>query len=145
MMKIEEITFQETFSVRHPVLRAGKPIESCHFDGDDLASTKHFGIFIDNTLVGVTSLFMQHHSFFNHEIQMQMRGMAVLNSHQKQGFGEKLLASCENYLRNEKISLLWFNARAKAVPFYEKLGYQIMGNSFEIGDIGTHFVMYKQL
>ena len=145
MMKIEEITFQETFSVRHPVLRAGKPIESCHFDGDDLASTKHFGIFIDNTLVGVTSLFMQHHSFFNHEIQMQMRGMAVLNSHQKQGFGEKLLASCENYLRNEKISLLWFNARAKAVPFYEKLGYQIMGNSFEIGDIGPHFVMYKQL
>ncbi len=145
MMKIEEITFQETFSVRHPVLRAGKPIESCHFDGDDLASTKHFGIFIDNTLVGITSLFMQHHSFFNHETQMQMRGMAVLNSHQKQGFGEKLLAACENYLRNEKISLLWFNARAKAVPFYEKLGYQIMGNSFEIGDIGMHFVMYKQL
>jgi GNAT superfamily N-acetyltransferase len=144
-MKIEEITFQETFSVRHPVLRAGKPIESCHFVGDDLASTKHFGIFIDNTLVGVTSLFMQHHSFFNHEIQMQMRGMAVLNSHQKQGFGEKLLAACENYLRNEKINLLWFNARANAVPFYEKLGYQITGKSFEIGDIGTHFVMYKQL
>ena len=145
MMKIEEITFQETFSVRHPVLRAGKPIESCYFVGDDLASTKHFGIFIDNTLVGVTSLFMQHHSFFNHEIQMQMRGMAVLNSHQKQGFGEKLLAACENYLRNEKINLLWFNARANAVPFYEKLGYQITGKSFEIGDIGTHFVMYKQL
>lgn len=145
MMKIEEITFQETFSVRHPVLRAGKPIESCHFDGDDLVSTKHFGIFIDNTLVGVTSLFMQRHSFFNHEIQMQMRGMAVLNSHQKQGFGEKLLAACENYLRNEKINLLWFNARANAVPFYEKLGYQIIGKSFEIGDIGTHFVMYKQL
>lgn len=145
MMKIEEITFQETFSVRHPVLRAGKPIESCHFVGDDLASTKHFGIFIDNTLVGVTSLFMQHHSFFNHEIQMQMRGMAVLNSHQKQGFGEKLLAACENYLKNEKISLLWFNARANAVPFYEKLDYQIMGKSFEISDIGTHFVMYKQL
>lgn len=144
-MKIEEITFQETFSVRHPVLRAGKPIESCHFVGDDLTSTKHFGIFIDNTLVGVTSLFMQHHSFFNHEIQMQMRGMAVLNSHQKQGFGEKLLAACENYLKNEKISLLWFNARANAVPFYEKLDYQIMGKSFEISDIGTHFVMYKQL
>ncbi|MCZ8332028.1 MAG: GNAT family N-acetyltransferase [Flavobacterium sp.] len=106
MMKIEEITFQETFSVRHPVLRAGKPIESCHFDGDDLTSTKHFGIFIDNTLVGVTSLFMQDHSFFNHKIQMQMRGMAVLNSHQKQGFGEKLLAACENYLINEKINLL---------------------------------------
>ena len=145
MMKIEEITFQETFPVRHPVLRPGKPIESCHFDGDDLASTKHFGIFIDNTLVGVTSLFMEHHSFFNHEIQMQMRGMAVLNSHQKQGFGEKLLAACENYLINEKINLLWFNARANAVPFYEKLGYQIIGKSFEIGDIGTHFVMYKQL
>lgn len=145
MIKIEEITFQETFPVRHPVLRAGKPIESCHFDGDELDSTKHFGIFIDNILVGVTSLFMQHHSFFDHQTQMQMRGMAILDSYQKQGLGEKLLVTCEDYLKKEKNALLWFNARAKAVPFYEKLGYQIIGNPFEIGDIGTHYVMYKQL
>lgn len=145
MIKIEEITFQETFPVRHPVLRAGKPIENCHFDGDELDSTKHFGIFIDNILVGVTSLFMQHHSFFDHQTQMQMRGMAILDSYQKQGLGEKLLVTCEDYLKKEKNALLWFNARAKAVPFYEKLGYQIIGNSFEIGDIGTHYVMYKQL
>jgi GNAT superfamily N-acetyltransferase len=145
MIKIEKITFQETFPVRHPVLRAGKPIESCHFDGDELDSTKHFGIFIDNILVGVTSLFMQHHSFFDHQTQMQMRGMAILDSYQKQGLGEKLLVTCEDYLKKEKNALLWFNARAKAVPFYEKLGYQIIGNSFEIGDIGTHYVMYKQL
>ncbi len=145
MIKIEEITFQETFPVRHPVLRAGKPIESSHFDGDELDSTKHFGIFIDNILVGVTSLFMQHHSFFDHQTQMQMRGMAILDSYQKQGLGEKLLVTCEDYLKKEKNALLWFNARAKAVPFYEKLGYQIIGNSFEIGDIGTHYVMYKQL
>ncbi len=145
MIKIEEITFQETFPVRHLVLRAGKPIESCYFDGDELDSTKHFGIFIDNILVGVTSLFMQHHSFFDHQTQMQMRGMAILDSYQKQGLGEKLLVTCEDYLKKEKNALLWFNARAKAVPFYEKLGYQIIGNSFEIGDIGTHYVMYKQL
>ena len=36
MQNIKKISATETFLVRHPVLRAGKPIESCHFDGDDL-------------------------------------------------------------------------------------------------------------
>ena len=36
MQNIKKISALETFPVRHPVLRAEKPIESCHFEGDDL-------------------------------------------------------------------------------------------------------------
>ena len=43
MNSIKEIHFQETFEVRHPVLREGRPIETCFFDGDELETTKHFG------------------------------------------------------------------------------------------------------
>ena len=60
MLLIKEITFQEAIVVRHPVLRHGKPIESCFFAGDDLFSTKHFGIFENEKLIGVCSLFEQN-------------------------------------------------------------------------------------
>ncbi|TDP58204.1 GNAT family N-acetyltransferase [Flavobacterium dankookense] len=145
MSLIKEITFQEAFAVRHPVLRKGKPIESCFFKGDDEVSTTHFGIYENDKLVGVASLFNQNHDYFSEQTQIQLRGMAVLESHQKMGLGEKLLSHCESFLKKEKKALLWFNARSSAVPFYEKQDYQKSGDSFEILDIGTHFVMYKKI
>lgn len=46
MIEIKKITSYETMIVRHPVLRQGKPIETCHFEGDDLSSTYHLGLFL---------------------------------------------------------------------------------------------------
>ena len=45
MTIIKEITANETLLVRQAILRPGKSIATCHFDGDDLASTKHFGYY----------------------------------------------------------------------------------------------------
>lgn len=143
MYTIKKITANDTISVRHPVLRNGKPIESCHFDGDTLPSTHHFGIFIAKKLIGVISLFKSQHSFFQAENQIQIRGMAVLEEFQRKGLGKMLIRHCEQQLKDEADCLLWFNARENAGPFYEKLGYTISGTSFEIEDVGTHFVMYK--
>lgn len=39
MTIIKKIAAAETYSVRLPVLRKGKPIESCRFDGDDLETS----------------------------------------------------------------------------------------------------------
>ncbi len=143
MQNIRKITAIETFLVRNPVLRAGKPIQSCIFLGDDLKTTSHFGFFIDEKMVGVSSLFQEKNKLFDLEKQFQIRGMAVLENFQKKGIGNKLVKYIENHLETE--TLIWFNARIIAVDFYEKLGYQIIGNSFEIDEIGKHFVMCKIL
>ncbi len=144
-MQINEISSLATFSVRHPVLRGGKPIESCYFDGDDLITTKHFGIFEDDNIVGVISIYKNNHSYFDDMNSYQIRGMAVLESFQKQGLGEKLIKHCENYITSQGSTLIWFNARESAVGFYEKLGYKINADAFEIQDVGTHYVMFKKL
>jgi GNAT superfamily N-acetyltransferase len=145
MKNIQNITFRETFAVRHPVLREGKPLESCHFDGDDLTSTVHFGLFVDEKLIGVVSVFQNKNSIFNKENQFQIRGMAILPKYQKKGFGAKLVERCEEYILSKNGELIWFNARENALPFYQKLGYQIIGNPFVISDIGTHYIMKKNL
>lgn len=65
MATIKKITTHETYSVRLPVLRKGKPIESCHFDGDDLKTTIHFGLYLTKELVGVVSLFKKNNPLFH--------------------------------------------------------------------------------
>ena len=144
-MPIKEISSLATFSVRHPALRAGKPIDSCHFEGDDLVTTKHFGIFEDNLLVGVISLFKNNHAFFDDTNSYQIRGMAIFEEFQGNGCGKLLVKHCEDYLISNEANLIWFNARETAIIFYEKLGYTKNGFPFVITDVGIHFLMFKNL
>lgn len=145
MQSIKEISALETFSVRQPVLRPGKNIETCHFDGDNLESTRHFGLFIDDELAGIASLFKSNSDLFEENEQFQLRGMAVLEQFQKKGIGESLVKYAEENSKSRNGELIWFNAREIAVGFYEKLGYKIIGKPFDIGDIGKHFVMYQKI
>lgn len=145
MVKIKEITALETFSVRHPVLRYGKPIESCHFEGDDLPTTTHFGLFNEGQLTAVISMFEANNILFSERKQFQIRGMAVLEQYQKKGFGEVLLKYCENQIKSKMGEIIWFNARETAVGFYEKSEYQKIGAGFEIADIGIHYVLFKKV
>lgn len=142
---IKKIEAQTTFAVRHPVLRAGKTLESCAFEGDTLDTTIHFGYFIDDILVGVASVFKKSHPGFKAENQYQLRGMAVLENHQKKGIGEALVKTAETYVKNQNLDFIWFNARLVAVPFYKKLGYRKNGQEFDIPNIGPHYLMYKHL
>ena len=143
---ITQISSQDTFPVRNLVLRTGKPIETCHFTGDDLSSTKHFGLYINQKITGVISIYKNKNSIFKSPNQSQIRGMSVLSEFQGKGIGKLLVNYSENYLVQNDISLLWFNARETAVPFYEKLGYTKTGLLlFEIADVGTHFLMFKNI
>ena len=145
MNTIKEITAQETFLVRNLVLRLGKPIETCFFDGDNLEQTKHFGYFDNTKIVGVVSVYKNKNAIFKFPNQYQIRGMAILEEFQGSGCGKLLVKHCEDYLISSEANLIWFNARETAVIFYEKLGYTKNGFPFVITDVGIHFLMFKNL
>ena len=145
MAILKKITASETYSVRLPVLRKGKSVESCQFDGDHLATTIHFGLYLNQELVGIVSLFQKSNPLFPEKKQFQIRGMAVLDDFQKKGIGEKLVQTVINFAKEKEVKVIWFNARKNAVPFYEKLDFHIHGTAFEIEGIGTHYVMYQLL
>ena len=44
-MEIRSISSTQTFEIRHPILRAGQPLESCKFIGDEDEETLHFGAY----------------------------------------------------------------------------------------------------
>ena len=60
--------------------------------------------------------------------------MAVYEEHRGKGIGGKLVAELERHLRDRGFEEIYLHARHYAVPFYEKLGYEIFGEPFvEIG------------
>ena len=142
---IKKITAQETYIVRHPVLRQGKPMESCVFEGDNLETTFHLGIFHKDRLVGISTFLLSRHPLLSEELQYQLRGMAVLNEYQNLGLGKLILNHGENLLKEQNIQIVWCNAREKAVNFYKKNDYTIIGLPFDIKDIGLHYIMCKTL
>jgi predicted GNAT family N-acyltransferase len=144
MLNIKKISSTETFLVRHPVLRQGKPVESCHFEGDDLETTQHFGLYIKQELVGIISLFKKSNLHFLEKNQYQIRGMAVLENQRKKDFGKALIVHCEKQCKDQSVELIWFNARIEASGFYEKMRYKKTGTVFEIPDVGKHILMFKK-
>lgn len=145
MVFVKKINSNATFQVRQPVLRPGKPVESCVFEGDDLETTTHLGLYNNSKLAGIVSIFASRHNLFPQNEQFQLRGMAVLDEFRKKGYGERLVNEAEACIKEQNGSLIWFNAREVAVAFYTKLGYEIIGDAFEIPTIGTHFVMRKMI
>lgn len=142
---IKTITPLETHTIRHPILRPGKPINSCIFDGDDLKSTIHLGVYLKQQLIGVCSLLKNENDLLTEEQQYQLRGMAILKDYQGKGLGHTILKHAESTLKKNNTNLIWCNARKIAVPFYKKNGYHIIGKPFNIETIGQHFMMYKKL
>lgn len=145
MKTIRNITAKETYPVRHSVLRKGQPMATCSFEGDDLDTTQHFGLFEDDTLQGIVSLYENSNSLFKATRQIQIRGMAVIEHNQGKSYGKQLVQHCEQYLTDTDCELIWFNARENAKGFYQKLGYAIHGEPFNIEGIGIHYVMWKKL
>ena len=145
MITIRKITAEASYPVRHEVLRNGKPIDSCRFEGDDLPTTQHFGLFKDDRLQGIISVFETSNPLFTETRQKQIRGMAVLEHNQGKGYGKQLVQYCEKVLLDSDCELIWFNTRENAKGFYQKLGYTIQGTPFNIEGIGIHYVMWKKL
>ena len=91
------------------------------------------------------SVFNNKNTTFISPNQFQIRGMAIVPKFQKRGFGQKLVNHCEEFIQNQKGTLIWFNARENAVSFYEKLHYKKIGDPFAIAEIGLHYLMKKEI
>ena len=143
-IQINTISSSDTFAVRHPVLREGRPIEDCVFDHDDDPETFHLGLFIEDELLAVVTYIKNDYPELKGS-QYQLRGMAVLKNCQKRGFGNLLIQKGEDILKQKQVEKVWCNAREHAVNFYNKNGFEIIGKPFVIPKIGLHYVMYKYI
>lgn len=144
-IEVRTITAPETWPLRLAVLRPRRPLSAAQFPGDDLPSTKHFGAFRENGLVGIASLFLAEMPERPVTSALQLRGMATAPEVRGAGFGRALVTACVAFARQSRLELIWCNARTSAVEFYRKLGWEIIGEEFDIPDVGPHFHMWRRI
>jgi GNAT superfamily N-acetyltransferase len=149
-IKIRRVAVEMILPLRHRILRAGMPPESARFDGDEAETTIHLAALTiaasgraDGEVVGCLSLMLNS---FNADPAWQLRGMAVDEAHQRSGLGRELMTRAEEAVAAEgKAGWLWCNARTPAAAFYQKQGWIIVSDVFEIPTAGPHVKMSKKL
>ncbi|WP_135077009.1 GNAT family N-acetyltransferase [Terasakiella sp. SH-1] len=119
---IQQIEAQDTYLMRHKVLWPDLPLEECMLKGDDVAL--HFGAFVEDHLIGVLSLFPDN------DQSIRLRKFAISPRFQGQGIGLLMLKTVLEELGISGNKSVWCDARANAVDFYRKAGFEIEGNEF---------------
>ena len=144
-IEIRRIEAVQTHALRHAVLRPHQPPQNAIYDGDDEPTTAHFGAFVDEEIVGIVTLFRADSPFEVAGESLQLRGMAVAPEFQKRGVGALLVLRALEWASSTNAKLMWCNARTVAVPFYQRLGFQTIGEEFLLLETMPHFVMFKTL
>ena len=138
-MIIQLSSSQTTYEVRHPVLRKGKPFESCRFENDDHPESIHLCAKKKDIIIGVLSALPNNCPDFPLKKCYQLRGIAINNKFQRMGIGSLLVQKVEQQIRlNKSIKYIWLDARVNTKNFYLNLEYLPVGKIFNIIDIGMH-------
>lgn len=152
-LEIRQLSAAEVRQMRHTVLRPHQPPEKLVYPKDDDPMTFHLGGYIDGQQVGIASfLYDDHPELADPGLQYRIRGMATLPEFRGQGIGEKLVENGLSVVKQKlaetpesKTQRVWCNARVVAFGFYEKCGFELMGDFFDIPGIGPHKVMWREV
>jgi GNAT superfamily N-acetyltransferase len=118
---IKEINHKLTWPVRHEVMYPDLPLEAVILEDEE--EGLHFGLYVDNQLKSIVSLFWQEDIY-------RFRKFATLAKEQGRGYGSALLRHIIQYAKDRGGSKIWCNARLSASGFYAQFGFKITGEYF---------------
>lgn len=140
---LRDVALDEIIDLRHENLRQGLPRDTAIFEGDRLPTSRHVAASIGGRVIGCATV---HLNEWAGRPAWQLRGMAVAPDARGRGIGQALLEFLESALRAESpVRQLWCNARTPAVGFYERQGWRVVSEVFEIPTAGPHVRMTKRL
>lgn len=130
MVRVTEVSAEETHALRRAVLRADMPESSVVFEGDDDPAAIHLAAFDEGRMIGVATFFP---SPLDGRAAWQLRGMAVAVDLQGTGVGAALLRHGVERVRAAGGGLVWANGRDTALGFYRRHGWEVVGEGFVYG------------
>lgn len=136
------ISSSGTRPLRQRVLRPGQPLEASVYPGDDDEGTWHFGAYLDGECVGIGSLYSEPRPG-TPPPGFRIRGMATAPEIRGRGIGTAVLAAMLRHVAGRGGGEVWCNARSPAIGFYERAGFTVVSEPFDIPGIGPHVVMQR--
>jgi GNAT superfamily N-acetyltransferase len=113
MTEIRTVAPEAVWPMRHRVMYPDHDFEAIKLPDD--AEGIHLGLFDDNELVSVVSLFRRGD-------ELQFRKFATETARQGKGYGAQLLAGLIDLARQQGLRRVWCNARRNAAGFYGRFG-----------------------
>jgi [ribosomal protein S5]-alanine N-acetyltransferase len=127
--QVVSITADETHPIRLAVLRADTPTKDVSFAEDTAPGAVHLGVRLDGELVA-TSTWIPRPAPDGTAPAVQLRGMATMAHLQGRGVGSALIAAGLAHASSIGAMLVWANARDRALAFYEREGFEVIGDGF---------------
>jgi Acetyltransferases len=138
-LHVGQVSVDAIIPLRHRMLRQGLPLDSARFPGDDDQATLHFAA--SESGVPVCCLTLMAAEWEGRDA-WQLRGMATASEFQGQGVGRRLFVhAMAEARRMSPERLMWCNARVSAIGFYERVGWGVVSEEFEIPLAGPHVKM----
>jgi GNAT superfamily N-acetyltransferase len=75
----------------------------------------------------------------------RVRGMATEPDARGRGAGAAVLDALVSHARANGATRIWCNARTPARSLYERAGFTVASDEFELPEIGPHFVMERNI
>ena len=128
----------DTVSLRNEVFR--KPY-GLDIKDDDLSEDRRmhmYGVYIDNRLIGTVFLDEKDKN------TAQIKAVALLDEFRGIGLGDYLMQFIENVAKEKGYRKTFLTGRVYALNFYERLGYQAVGQPYDYKTI-PHIAMEKTL
>jgi ribosomal protein S18 acetylase RimI-like enzyme len=146
LIDVEFVRPEVLYVLRRDVLRPGQALSKVMHDYDFAPDTFHVAAFGPRNQVAACGTFYPEplpHGANDGEKDhsWRLRAMASLPQLRGHGYGAAALRYGIAEIRRRGGTLLWCNARTGAVGFYERIGFSIVSDEFEVESIGPHFVM----
>ncbi|MCH7535850.1 MAG: GNAT family N-acetyltransferase [Bacteroidetes bacterium] len=127
------------FDLRWKILQApwNQPRTSTEQDDED--DCLHYIARLNEEIVGVGRL------QFNSSQEGQIRFMGISDDHQVKGIGCAIINKIESDAKTNGLTSIVLNSRENAVEFYEKMGYENMGETYLLWGKIPHFRMQKSI
>jgi len=124
-IKYNTVEYTNSLILRSDILRVplGKKLSTSDTLGED--RQLHFGCFSDHELNACVVA-----KSTNNKARVKLRQMAVATSFQGKGVGKRLVLDFEVFLKALGVSEIELSARATAILFYKKLGYEVVGDPY---------------
>jgi ribosomal protein S18 acetylase RimI-like enzyme len=131
---IREVPIAETRPLRQTILRPKDTFE-------DLAEHESPGAFAVGAFEGDELLAVGFVAAEGGPGAWRVRGMATVPEARGRGIGTRVLDALVAHATEQGATRIWCNARTRAVPLYERAGFTVASDEFELPEIGPHFVM----
>jgi len=120
-MDVRNVDIETIWKIRQEVMYPAEALSYVQLPDDE--SGRHLGLYIDDRLVSIVSLFERGD-------RRQFRKFATLQSEQGKGYGSSLLDYVMRQAFADGKRFIWCNARVSASGFYQRFGMYTTGLSW---------------